>query len=51
MMICYNAKSRRISMIREILQSQAVKDDKTLAEKLKEELRQLTAPLAPSAKP
>ncbi len=50
MMICYNSKSRRISMIQEILQSQAAKDDKNLAEKLKEELRQLTASLTPPAK-
>ena len=50
MMICYNSKSRRISMIQEILQSQAAKDDKTLTEKLKEELRQLTASRTPQAK-
>ena len=49
-MICYNVKSHRISMIKEILESQAAKDDKNLAEKLREELRQLTASLAPTAK-
>lgn len=47
MMICYNVKSRRISMIKEILQSQAAKDDKSLTETLLKELRELTGGVTP----
>ena len=47
MMICYNVKSRRISMIKEILQSQAAKSDKTLTETLLKELRELTGAVSP----
>ena len=35
MMICYNSKSRRISMIQEILQSQAAKERQNTDRKVK----------------